>query len=187
MLHHWPGWSMDKSDALSCRPDHGSGSQDDSNLVPLNADLFAVRALEGVIVEGIKREVWTEIHTKVKEGQMEDSVACMVKGLKESKLCTVMGAEWNLCNGLVYFCDRLYVPMESQLRWKIVEQHHDSKIAGHPDRWKIFELVLHSYWWPQMSCYIGMYCRTCDLCLHIKKDQHAPLGKLQPLEVLTHP
>jgi hypothetical protein len=78
--------------------------------VLLNADLFAVCAMEAVAVEGEEREVLRDIHAKVKEGCMDDSVALMVKGLKDSKSRMVKGAEWNLREGLVYFRDRIYVP-----------------------------------------------------------------------------
>jgi hypothetical protein len=107
---------MGKSDALLQHPDHGSGSQDNSNVVLLNADLFAVHVMEAVAVEGEEREVLCNIHAKVKEGCMDDSVALMVKGLKDSKSRTVKGAEWNLCKGLVYFHDCIYVPRNEELR-----------------------------------------------------------------------
>jgi hypothetical protein len=47
---------------------------------------------------------------------MEDSVAAMVKGLKESKSRMVQGAEWNLCEGLVLYHNRIYVPNDPDLR-----------------------------------------------------------------------
>ena len=39
---------MGKSDTLSWRSDHGSGSKDNQNLTLLTPSLFAVRALEGL-------------------------------------------------------------------------------------------------------------------------------------------
>lgn len=47
-LHHRPG----KSDALSQRADHGSGSEDNSNMVLLQPNLFVVWAMEGVTLVG---------------------------------------------------------------------------------------------------------------------------------------
>jgi hypothetical protein len=79
-LHHQPGRTMGKSDALSRQPNHGSGSDDNSNIVLLDANLFVVRVLEVVVAEGEEREMVWEICTKVKEGLVEDSVAVMVKG-----------------------------------------------------------------------------------------------------------
>jgi hypothetical protein len=64
----------------------------------------------------LNREMVQEIHTKVKEGLMEDSVAMMVKGLKESKSHMVQGAEWNLHKGLVLYCNCIYVPNEPDLK-----------------------------------------------------------------------
>ena len=80
---------MGKCDALSRRPDHGSGSADNKNIVLLDADLFAIRVLEGLSVEGEEKEVLKEVREKVHGGLMEDSVAIMVKGLKDSKVRSV--------------------------------------------------------------------------------------------------
>jgi hypothetical protein len=38
MLHHKPGQSMGKSDALSRQADHGSGQGDDNNLTLLSPE-----------------------------------------------------------------------------------------------------------------------------------------------------
>jgi hypothetical protein len=53
-----------------------------------------------------------------------------------------------------------------------------------PHWWKTLKLVSRSYWWPQMSRYIGQYCSICDLCLWTKAQRHRPFGELQPLEIL---
>src|SRR5215470_675569 len=47
--------------------------------------------------------------------------------------------------------------------------------------------MARSYWWPQMERYIGMYCCTCDLCLHTKIERRMPMGELQPLLVPVYP
>src|SRR4029077_6888302 len=48
VLHHRPGKSMGKSDALSRRADHGTGSDDNSNMVLLSPSHLAVCTLEGL-------------------------------------------------------------------------------------------------------------------------------------------
>ena len=58
LLHHWPGKTLGKSDVLSQRSDHGSGTEDNQNLTLLTPWLFAVRALEGLQVVG--EECWNE-------------------------------------------------------------------------------------------------------------------------------
>jgi hypothetical protein len=60
-MHHRPGKTMGKSDALSRRSDHGSGVKDDNNMVLLTPDFFAVRALEGLQMVGEERNILKEI------------------------------------------------------------------------------------------------------------------------------
>ncbi|GLB33382.1 putative retrotransposable element tf2 155 kda protein type 1 [Lyophyllum shimeji] len=45
------------------------------------------------------------------------------------------------------------------------------------------ELVSRSYWWPQMSRYIGSYTSTCDLCQRTKVRRQLPMGQLHPLPI----
>jgi hypothetical protein len=73
---------------------------------------------------------------------------------------TVKSAEWSESDGLLMFCGKIYVPNDRDLRCRIVEQHHDTRIAGHAGHFKTLELVSRNYWWPQMSCYIGIYVKT---------------------------
>ena len=61
LLHHRPGKTMGKSDALSWRSDHGSGAEDNQKLTLLTPGLFFVRALEGVQVVGEEKDILREI------------------------------------------------------------------------------------------------------------------------------
>jgi len=50
-LHHRPRKTMGKMDALSQRPDHGSGALDNSDMILLQLELFTIRALKGLTSE----------------------------------------------------------------------------------------------------------------------------------------
>jgi len=52
---------MGKLDALSQRPDHGKGASNNEDMVLLRLELLAIRALEGVQMEGLERDILREI------------------------------------------------------------------------------------------------------------------------------
>ena len=57
LMHHQPGKTMGKSDALSRHADHGSGAEDNRDITLLTPNFFAVRALEGLEMEGQEQEL----------------------------------------------------------------------------------------------------------------------------------
>ncbi|GLB44521.1 putative retrotransposable element tf2 155 kda protein type 1-like [Lyophyllum shimeji] len=185
VLHHRPGRSMGKPDALSRRPDHGDGSADNADIVLLKPEFFAVRALQGLIAAGEEDKILRDIRRGNREGAQEDVVAKAAAALKSARsgVRSVRSAEWSEDQGVLMFRGRIYVPNIPELRRRIVEQHHDSRVAGHPGRWKTLELVSRSYWWPQMSRYIGSYTSTCDLCQRTKVRRQLPMGQLHPLPI----
>jgi hypothetical protein len=92
-------------------------------------------------------------------------VAKAARELQKDKGCgMVRSAEWSESDGLLMFRGKIYVPNDRELRHQIVEEHHDTHITGHAGCFKTLELVSQNYWWPQMSQYISIYVKTCDLC-----------------------
>jgi len=53
---------MGKPDALSWRLDHSKGTSDNEDIVLLQLELIAVRALEGLHLEGPERDMLREIY-----------------------------------------------------------------------------------------------------------------------------
>ncbi|KAG5734888.1 hypothetical protein E4T56_gene13773 [Termitomyces sp. T112] len=60
-LHHKPGWSMGKPDALPRQADHGTGVGDNNNIVLLKPELFAIHALEGIVAQGDDANILRDI------------------------------------------------------------------------------------------------------------------------------
>src|SRR5215216_183569 len=117
------------------------------DMILLRPSLFTIRALEGLTVEGEERDIMRDIRKGNREGAREDAVARAAQELKKSAGKSLRSAEWRESQDLLYFRDRIYVPKNADLRRRIVEQHHDTQIAGHAGRWKTLELV---------SRYIGL-------------------------------
>lgn len=183
-LHHRPGTKSLKPDALSRRPDHGKGENDNDNITLLKPELFRIQALK----QG-QSGLTTQENALLKEirgaKDLDDSVIKAVTELQKSGSKKIDGEEWAVEQGLILFRGKVYVPKDTDLRRRIVEAHHDSTIAGHPGRWKTIELVSRNYWWPGMTRYIASYVKGCDRCNRTKTFPSKPVGKLVPTQIPT--
>jgi hypothetical protein len=180
LLHHKPGKSMGKPDALSQRADHGTSTDDNSNITLLTAKLFAVCMLEGLKFTGPELDILHDISKAIKDPG-EEPIAKAMEQLWKSSTRSLCSREWSDQDGLLYFHGHIYVPPDSDLHHCIVALCHDTKVAGHAGWFKTLELVSCNYWWPNMSQYVGWYILTYDLCLQMKAQCHLPIGELQPL------
>jgi transposase InsO family protein len=118
----------------------------------------------------------------------EESVAKAARELRKDKgRGAIKSAEWSESDGLLMFRGEIYVPNDRDLRCCIVEQYHDTCIAGHAGHFKTLELVSRNYWWPQMSRYIGIYVKHCDLCNRTKVQHQRPISELHPSETPEAP
>jgi hypothetical protein len=160
---------MGKPDTLSRQADHGSGQGDNNNLTLLAPELFRIHVLAGTRLEGKERNILCEVQHSLRDRVQDEVVVKVARELQKDKgRGMVKSAEWLESDGLLMFHGKIYVPNDRDLQCHIIEQHHDTCIAGHAGCFKTLELIAHNYWWPQMSCYIGIYIKTCDLCNRMK-------------------
>ena len=75
LLHHRPGRTMGKPDALSRRADHRNGASDNENIVLLRLEFLAVCGLEGVKLTGIEQKILSDIHKGNKNRDQEEPIA----------------------------------------------------------------------------------------------------------------
>lgn len=118
-LIHKAGTSMTKADALSHRPDHAGGIEDDNKGVIMIKPEWIKAQRKVTFVEGNKRI----IIDKIRENSKNTSLNELDKT-----------GNYKLVDGLYYVDKRIYVPKNDELRIEIVESHHDSPIAGHPGK-----------------------------------------------------
>jgi len=75
------------------------------------------------------------------------------------------------------------VSKDEALRVEIIQLHHDTLVAKHGGKWKITELLIRNYWWPEVMRDMRKYVEGCDMCQRIKNRIEVPAGKLKLSEV----
>ena len=75
LLHHRPGRTMGKLDALARRADHGNGASDNKNIVLLRLEFLVICALEGVELTGIEQKILSNICKGNWNGDQEELIA----------------------------------------------------------------------------------------------------------------
>jgi hypothetical protein len=136
-----PRASMGKADALSRRPDHKEGVENNNKEVMLlKPEFFAIWALQQghLSIDGLKEGLLARVH---RSKEMDELVVKAVEELKRSPTKRLQSEEWSEEQGLILFRGKVYVPKEVQLRQEIVRLHHDLPIVGHPGQWKMLELI----------------------------------------------
>ena len=119
-LHHQPGKSMGKIDALSWRSDHASGAGDNDNLMLLPLKLFEIRALEGLTAVEEKWNLLRDLRKAFRDGDKEESIVKAVEELQMGNSKSVQSAEWSELDGLLYFHGKVYIPPDLELQRRIV-------------------------------------------------------------------
>ena len=181
-LCHRPGSKSLKPDALSRRPDHGKGEDDNSNVTLLKPEYFQIQALRRghILLTGEEQGLLRRIRNAK---DFDEPVAKAMELLKRSGQRSLAGEEWSHEQDLILFRGKVYVPKDDDLRRQIVHNHHDSPVAGHPGRWKTLELVSRNYWWPGISRYVAKYVKGCDRCNRTKTFPAKPSGQLVPTQI----
>ena len=103
VMHHKPGKSMGKSDAFSQQADHGSCLDDNRDITLLTPNFFAVRALEGLELEGQEWELLKLIQKETRDGELDDAVSKAAKALKFTSTKSIRSSRWSEVEGVLYF------------------------------------------------------------------------------------
>jgi len=65
--------------------------------------------------------------------------------------------------GVLWFDDRLVVPKDRELRNKILDEAHSSKLSIHHGSRKMYQDLKPHFWWTKMKKEIAAYVARCDL------------------------
>ena len=80
--------------------------------------------------------------------------------------------------GVVRYKNRLVVPSNEEIRKKILDEAHHSKLSIHPGSNKMYHDLRHLYWWSNMKQDITKYVAECDTCGRVKTDHMRTLRYL---------
>lgn len=94
---------------------------------------------------------------------------------------------YSVQDGLLLREGLVCVPDNPDLKRMILNECHDSPMAGHFGITKTFDLVSRTFYWPSLRTYIKDYVGGCDICQRSKSSNHKPYGLLQPLPIADRP
>ena len=93
-----------------------------------------------------------------------------------------------LRGGILYHQDKICIPPStSSLILSILQQYHDSPLAGQYGVTRTQALVGQYFTWRGMATAVEAYVRSCDACQRNKVVRHAPFGLLNPLPIPAKP
>ena len=116
---------MGKADALSRMTGLEMGENDNKDIVLLKPEFF-ICSIELEYPEN-------ELLEKIKQNKNIE---------KEIKNALNAGhKDWKEENGIIYWKNHIYVPVDRELQGKIIQNHHDTPLAGHPGQYKTWELI----------------------------------------------
>ena len=89
-------------------------------------------------------------------------------------------AECTEQDGRIEYQGKRYIPESNQLRLGLIEEHHDTALAGHPGRAKMFDILDRQYYWKDMRRQVDKFVRNCHNCQQSQSSRHSMSGVLRP-------
>ncbi|KAL9998209.1 putative nucleotidyltransferase, Ribonuclease H [Helianthus debilis subsp. tardiflorus] len=135
---------------------------------PGKANVVADALSRKAHVDGIRCfHISSDLHNCIREAQYssinEGSMTVEIRGASESQLVSKP-------DGLLYCCDRVWIPDRDNLRDLIMNEAHKSKYSIHPGADKMYHNLRTSYWWPGMKKDIAVYVSKCLTCSKVKAE-----------------
>src|ERR1700720_3532623 len=104
---------MGKSDALSRRADHGTGTGDNDNMTLLRPECFATRAIRattGLSIEGEEQDILQKIREENRAGFQEDAVVKAVVELQKTQGKSIRTSEWSTIDWGIPWANPMHYP-----------------------------------------------------------------------------
>lgn len=79
--------------------------------------------------------------------------------------------------------ERIWVPNYEPLRTRLMQETHDSALAGHPGRDMLKSLLSRRFYWPGLDADARRFVRNCDVCGRSNIWREKRRGLLKPLPI----
>ncbi|RVW31995.1 Transposon Tf2-12 polyprotein [Vitis vinifera] len=128
-------------------------------------------------IRGCQRQLLGDLRSLQVHIKVLDSGA-LVANFRGSKPDFVLSDD-----GILRFGTRLCVPNDGDLRRKLLEKAHYSRLAIHPGGTKMYKDLRQNYWWSGMKRDIVQFVAQCLVCQQVKAEHQRSTGFLQPLSI----
>ena len=190
VVHYKPGKTNILADALSRRPDFDMQSPDTASCAACracsscDAEANAIVRAQSPLPDDIRQAYQDDPDCKALLAYFSAPSAKALNALP-SRLSSRIH-RYSIADGLLYYTtdprdiSRIVVPLDEDLRTRLLYEFHDSPIAGHLGREKTFLALSRDFYWPHMYKWVRKYVRTCDMCQRVKPSpsSQAPLRSL---------
>ncbi|XP_028072519.1 uncharacterized protein LOC114274745 [Camellia sinensis] len=148
------------------------------------------------------KELKTQLQELLDKGFIRLSIVREEKGWHDEIMHQLLGAEQDkllkkkyeeqgntpypdfiISNGILKFRNRICVLDIPELKKKILEEAHNSRLVVYPGNTKMYHDLKEHYWWTRMKRDIASHISKCLHCQRIKAEYQRPAGLLQPLPI----
>lgn len=71
-------------------------------------------------------------------------------------------------NGVMIFWNKVCVSGLLELKKRILEEGHMSRLSIHPEATKMYPNIKNTFWWPGMKKYVTKFVNSCLTCQNSK-------------------
>ena len=179
LIHYRPGRLGTKPDALTRRPDVYPKKSFQAEVNSFNNRIAIRPELMNAVILLDEEALIHEIKEAPKDDFFKKNERNTSK--QDSPYSLSPDGRLLLRNGKIYVSDH------EDLRYQVLQEHHDHKLRGHPGIFKTTKLIQRTYFWPRLQRDVTHYVRACHQCARAKTVRHSPYGFLKPLPVGERP
>jgi hypothetical protein len=94
-------------------------------------------------------------------------------------------SNYTVKEGLLYWKNKLVLPVDSSLIQQVLQEYHASPIGGHAGITRTMARISAEFYWPNMKSAVHKFITECLICQQAKHMTTLPAGLLQPLPIPT--